>query len=103
MTRLEARPVIRRTDVGYGFSLAGAGDAEHEEDYRFSNLDLQASSETSNGFFIYTDVDDAQMDGATFQGFGIGVHVAGSNPCSADPECDGFERGDASRWSCVRP
>lgn len=31
----------------------------------------------------------AGSDNVSIDGFGIGVHLAGSNPCSADPECDG--------------
>ncbi len=87
----ENRPRLERTDSQHGFALEDGGDAEHEEGYRFENLDLRGTGDGSgNGFFIYNDVDDVVIHNVSIQDFGIGVHLAGSNPCNgADPECDG--------------
>ena len=85
----EGRPLLRRTDGSHGFALEDGGDAEHEEGYRFENLDLRSDAGTGNGFFLYNDIDDVEISNVAIAGFGIGVHLAGSNPCSADPECDG--------------
>jgi len=85
----EARPLLQRTDGSHGFALEDGGDAEHEEGYLFENLDLRSDAGTGNGFFLYNDIDDVEISNVSIRGFGIGVHLAGSNPCSADPECDG--------------
>ncbi len=85
----EARPILRRTDGSHGFALEDGGDAEHEEGVFFENLDLRSDTGTGNGFFLYNDIDDVEISNVSVRGFGIGVHLAGSNPCSADPECDG--------------
>ena len=84
-----ARPILRRLDGGHGFALEDGGDAEHEEGYRFANLDLRSTTFTSNGFFLYNDIDDVLIEDVAITGFAIGVHLAGSNPCSSDPLCDG--------------
>ena len=85
----EARPLLQRTDGSHGFALEDGGDADHEEGYLFENLDLRSDAGTGNGFFLYNDIDDVEISNVAIRGFGIGVHLAGSNPCSADPECDG--------------
>ena len=78
-----------RSDIS-AFDLEDGGDAEHEEGYSFSNLDLRSTVGTSNGFFLYNDIDDVVIDHVSIDGFGIGVQQAGSNPCNpADPLCDG--------------
>jgi hypothetical protein len=85
----EQRPIIVRADGNHAFALEDGGDAEHEEGYLFESLDLRSPSGTGNGFFLYNDIDDVEIRDVSIRGFGIGVHLAGSNPCSADPECDG--------------
>ncbi len=85
----EARPILRRVDGAHGFALEDGGNAEHEEGYVFSDLDLRGTGGTGNGFFLYNDIDDVTIDNVAIDGFAIGVHAAGANPCSADPECDG--------------
>jgi hypothetical protein len=85
----EARPRLIRTDGSHGFALEDGGDAEHEEGYFFENLDLSSTTGDGNGFFLYNDIDDVEIRNVSIDGFAIGVHLAGSNPCSADPECDG--------------
>ena len=85
----EGHPIIRRTDGADGFALEDGGDAEHEEGYVFKNLDIRSLSGGS-GFFLYNDIDDVEIRNVLIQGFRLGVHLAGSNPCnSSDPECDG--------------
>ena len=83
------RPILRRLDGGHGFALEDGGDAEHEEGYRFSDLEIRSTSYNGNGFFLYNDIDDVLIENVEISGFAIGVHLAGSNPCSSDPECDG--------------
>jgi hypothetical protein len=87
----EARPIIHRLDSTHGFALEDGGNAEHEEGYVFENLDLRGSATDSGwGFFLYNDIDDVTIRNVSIEDFGIGVHLAGSNPCNgADPDCDG--------------
>jgi hypothetical protein len=88
----ENRPILRRVTDSYGFSLADSGYATREEGYVFENLDLRcAACDTGNGFFLFNDVDDVLIDNVRMDGFGIGVHLAGSNECdSSDPTCNGI-------------
>jgi hypothetical protein len=85
----EARPRLIRIDGSHGFALEDGGNAEHEEGYLFENLDLRSTTGDGNGFFLYNDIDDVEIRNVSIDGFAIGVHLAGSNPCSADPDCDG--------------
>lgn len=88
----EARPILWRTSSSHGFALEDGGNADHDEGYVFENLDLRCTvCETSggNGFFLYNDVDDVLIDNVRVDGFGIGIHLGGSNPCSSDPNCNG--------------
>jgi hypothetical protein len=88
----EGRPIVWRGATGHAFSLEDGGDADHDGGYVFSNLELRCADcdvEDGWGFFLYNDVDDVVIENVLIDGFGIGVHLAGSNPCSADPECDG--------------
>ncbi len=87
----ENRPIIWRTVVADGFALEDGGDAEHEEGYIFRNLDLRCVGCNRNGFFLYNDIDDVLIENVRIDGFSIGVHAAGSNPCNSnDPACDGL-------------
>ncbi len=85
----EPRPILRRLDGGHGFALEDGGNAEHEEGYRFASLDLRSTTHTGHGFFLYNDIDDVHIVDVAISGFAIGVHLAGSNACSSDPQCDG--------------
>lgn len=85
----EARPILWRTVVAHGFALEDGGNAEHEEGYVFRNLDMRCVGCDGNGFFLYNDIDDVLIENVSIDGFTIGVHAAGSNPCSSDPDCDG--------------
>lgn len=88
----EDRPILRQVANSYGFSLADSGYATREEGYVFENLDLRCTAcDTGNGFFLFNDVDDVLIDNVRIDGFGIGVHLAGSNDCSgSDPTCNGI-------------
>lgn len=87
----EARPILRRSTDSHGFALEDGGEAEHEEGYILENLDLRCTGcDDANGVFLYNDIDDVLIENVSIDGFGIGVHLAGSNPCSADPDCDGM-------------
>ena len=86
----EGRPQIHRNDGMSGFDLGDAGNADHEEGYLFSNLELYGGNiDSGEGFRITNDADDITIDNVLIQHFRIGVHVGGSQPCSSDPECDG--------------
>ena len=87
----EARPVLVSTG-DHGLALEDGGDAEHEEGYVIRDLVLVCEgcdASSGNGFFLYNDIDDVVIENVQIEGFSIGVHLAGSNACSADPECDG--------------
>lgn len=88
----EQRPIIWLSSDAHAFALEDGGDAEHEEGYVFSNLDMRCTvCESTNrwAFFLYNDIDDVVIDNVLMDGFDIGVHLAGSNACSSDPDCDG--------------
>jgi len=85
----EARPIITQTIDGNLFRLEDGGDAEHEEGYIIENLDLRSLISTRSGIFLYNDIDDVEIRNVNIQGFRLGVQLGNSNPCSADPECDG--------------
>jgi MYXO-CTERM domain-containing protein len=88
----EALPLIRQAGSGHGFAFEDGGDAEHEEGYHVSNLHMvctSCESDGGNAFFLYNDIDDVVIENVTMDGFTIGVHLAGSNACSSDPQCDG--------------
>jgi hypothetical protein len=87
----ELRPKLRRLDVANGMSFANGGDGRHQEGYVISDLHLVGTS-TSNffGLFFYNDIDDVEIINVKVEGFGVGVHLAGSNPCDPnDNQCDG--------------
>lgn len=85
----EGRPILDRIDGQHGFALEDGGDAEHEEGYLFESLELRGGG-SGWGFFLYNDIDDVVLRDLSITGFGIGVHLAGSNACNAsDPDCDG--------------
>jgi hypothetical protein len=75
------------------FDLSNGGDAMSEEGYRIEALDVRCvGCETTGGVgvFLFNDVDHVTLRDLRLEGFGIGVQLAGSNPClSADPDCDG--------------
>ncbi|MCD6500026.1 MAG: right-handed parallel beta-helix repeat-containing protein [Deltaproteobacteria bacterium] len=88
----EAMPIVWVRSDQNAFSLEDGGNADHEEGYVFRNLELRCTvcDQTHRwGFFLYNDIDDVLLDHLVIDGFGIGVHLAGSNPCSSDPKCDG--------------
>lgn len=88
----EQRPILWKTSSGHAFDLADGGDANYEEGYTFQNLDLRCTACSTGGwaFFLYNDVNDVLIDNVRIEGFEIGVHLAGSNPCAAgDGQCNG--------------
>lgn len=85
----ENRPLFTRTVDGDMFRLEDGGNAEHEEGYIIENLDLRSQTGNGSGFFLYNDIDDVEIRNVNVEGFALGVHLGGSNPCAADPECDG--------------
>jgi len=88
----EAMPIIWVRSDQNAFSLEDGGNADHEEGYVFRNLELRCTvcDQTNRwGFFLYNDIDDVLLDHLVIDGFAIGVHLAGSNACSNDAQCDG--------------
>jgi hypothetical protein len=85
----EARPRIVQT-TGAGLAFANGGDGEREQGYRVSDLDIACTACVSGdwGIFFYNDIDDVTLERLRISGFSIGVHLAGSNPCGVDPNCD---------------
>jgi len=59
-------------------SLANGGDAEHEEGYRFLNLELDGAKK-STGVFVFNDVTDVTLCNVTIDGFAIAMNIQGSN------------------------
>ncbi|HSX60834.1 MAG TPA: right-handed parallel beta-helix repeat-containing protein [Tahibacter sp.] len=86
----EARPRLVQSS-GHGFNFANAGDAAPDGGYRVRDLELACTACTNDdwGLFFFNDVDDVRLERLRITGFGIGVHLAGSNPCGSDPGCDG--------------
>lgn len=82
-------PLLRRVDGDDAFSLADGGSAENEAGYRIEDLQLRGTSGLGNGIFLQNDIDDVVLSNLLIDGFRIGVYLAGSNACSADPTCDG--------------
>ena len=88
----EGRPILSRPVDDHAFDLANGGNAIAQSGYIFENLDVRCPSCTTSGwaFFFYNDVNDVVLDNIRMDGFAIGVHLAGSNACSAgDPQCNG--------------
>ncbi|MBL0163017.1 MAG: right-handed parallel beta-helix repeat-containing protein [Xanthomonadales bacterium] len=85
----EARPRITQTN-GHAFEFIDGGEPDHEEGYRFSDLDLRCSacSGEAYGFVLYNDIDDVRLERLRISGFSIGVYLGGSNSCNGNPQCD---------------
>jgi hypothetical protein len=89
----EARPILTKSSDGNAFALEDGGNADQDGGYIFQNLDLRCTvcdSTNGKGFFLYNDVDDVLIENVRLDGFAIGVHLAGSNACSAAPNCNGL-------------
>lgn len=82
-----AKPILTASS-DHGFQLDDSAGANHEEGYKFLNLDIRSSSKgaSGNGFFVYNDVDDVEICGTDLSGFQIGLHAAGSNSPEADSD-----------------
>jgi hypothetical protein len=78
---------------GGGFGFDDGGNAEQEEGYVLRDLDLRCTdcARDRSGVFLYNDIDDVRIERVSVRGFGIGIYVSGSQPCSiGDPDCDGM-------------
>ena len=76
------RPILQRINAAHMFALENGGMAVHEEGYVLESLDIRGSGGGSNGIFLYNEIDDVRISDFSIRGFGIGVHVAGSNSCA---------------------
>jgi hypothetical protein len=85
----EGRPQMTRIN-GHAFEFVDGGEPDHEEGYRFSDLDLRCSacSGEAYGFVLYNDIDDVRLERLRISGFSIGVYLGGSNSCNGIPQCD---------------
>lgn len=82
----DSRPIITQKSDNRLFSLADGGNADHEEGYTFSNLDLRCTACTTNGsadgFFFYNDIDYVTIDNVSLDGFRLGINLGKSNPAN---------------------
>lgn len=89
----ESRPILSKTVDGHAFDISNGGSAIADGGYTFQNLDLRCPACTANGgwgFFLYNDVNDVVIDTVSFDGFAIGIHLAGANACQGgDVSCNG--------------
>ncbi|MEZ4646529.1 MAG: right-handed parallel beta-helix repeat-containing protein [Chloroflexota bacterium] len=89
----EPRPILWKTGDGHGFEFSNGGNALADAGYVLRNLDLRCTTcATTDGWgvFLFNDVNDVLIDNVRLDGFAIGVHSAGSNPCDpADLQCNG--------------
>lgn len=85
----EARPRLLQS-AGNGLSFSNTGNAVHDGGYLVRDLELECTACATGNFGIYffNDVDDVRIERVRVHGFGIGVHLSGSNPCAVDPGCD---------------
>ena len=74
-------PIITQTVAKSLFALEDGGNADHEEGYSFSHLDLRctACSTRGSGFFLYNDIDHVTISDIKIDGFDLGIYLAGSN------------------------
>ena len=96
----ETRPLVVTSGGAHGIAFEDGGDANHEEGVVVENLVLRGSG-SGFGVFLYNDIDDVELRNIHVEGFGVGVHLAGSNPCSSDPLCDGLNERIVLRDSTV--
>jgi hypothetical protein len=76
----EGKPLIVTPADKTAFLFANSGTASHREGYVVSNMELRGTGASGVGFFFYNDIDDVTLENLVITGFGLGVHVAGSNP-----------------------
>lgn len=97
----EGRPILRMLSDVSAIALANGGDALQDGGYLVEGLHLIGAGDQGNGVFLFNDVDDVELRDLEIQGFGIGVHQAGSNPCRADQPCDGRNQRIVLRASSI--
>lgn len=76
---------------GAGISFENPGAPTHEEGYVLENLELRCAgcANDAPGIFLYNDIDDVLLRGLRIRGFGIGIYLAGAQPCAPNnPGCD---------------
>ena len=83
----EGRPLIMTPANKTAFSFGNSGNADHEEGYQFSHLEVRGNG-SGLGFFFFNDIDDVVLDSLSISGLDIGVYIAGSNP--ANPGSNGL-------------
>ncbi len=69
------------------FSFTDSANADHEEGYTVSNLEVRGTNGTGTGFFFFNDIDDVILTDLIIGSFDIGVLIQGSNP--PNPGSDG--------------
>ena len=81
------RAVIVAPVDGTAFSFADSANADHEEGYIVSSLEVRGTNGTGTGFFFFNDIDDVILTDLIVSNFDIGVLIQGSNP--PNPGSDG--------------
>lgn len=87
-----AAPLLHSTGPTV-FDLSSPGEAVQQEGVTIEGLDLRCTGCEASmgvGVFLYNDVDHVTLRDLHISGFGIGVQLAGANPCASwDAGCDG--------------
>jgi hypothetical protein len=87
----EKRPVIYAAS-GNAISFEDGGDPDPDGGYIVLNLEIAGSGASDSfGIFFYNDVKDVLLCNLHVHGFGVGVHVAGSNAI-VNPASDGLQK-----------
>ena len=73
------RAIVTCPAAGTAFSFTDSGNADHEEGYVISNLDVRGTDGTGTGFFFFNDIDDVILSNLIISRFDIGVLIQGSN------------------------
>lgn len=77
------KPFITQTANQSLFALEDGGNADHDEGYVFSDMNIKCSGCTENGtgygFFLSNDVDYVTINNMSITGFSINVYIAGAN------------------------
>lgn len=77
------KPFITQTVNQSLFALEDGGNADHDEGYVFSNINIKCTGCTENGtgygFFLSNDVDYVTIENMSITGFSINIYIAGAN------------------------
>ena len=72
----QPRPILAGS--GDGLSFANGGNADHQEGYVVTELDLRGGG-SGTGLFFYNDIDDVVVCGLDISGFNAGINLQRGN------------------------